>query len=101
MERCLRSKDFDVGIESREASKSAVNLSQVEIILDLQLKDYYIEDHFQVLGQSTKKQTLSQHILHISISAATWLRGQGEHHGRHCLEGWERIPRDRRDATIP
>ena len=49
MERCLRSRDFDVGIESSEASKSAVNLSKVEIILNLCFKDV------QVLGQSTKK----------------------------------------------
>ena len=53
MERCLRSRDFDVGIESSEASKSAVNLSEAdrEVILDLHFHDDYIKDHFKDLGQ--------------------------------------------------
>ena len=61
MERCLRSRDFDVGIESSEASNSAVNLSQVEIIRDLCFKD-----DFQVLGQATKKRTLYHYHHHLA-----------------------------------
>ena len=53
MERCLLSRDFDVGIESNEASRSAVNLSEAdrEVILDLRFNDDYIKDHFKDLGQ--------------------------------------------------
>ena len=61
MERCLRSRDFDVGIESNEASNSAVNLNGVEIIRDLCFKD-----DFQVLGQSTKKRTLHHYHRHLA-----------------------------------
>ena len=64
MERCLRSRDFDVGIESNEASNSAVNLGSVEIILDLCFKNDYLEDNFQVLGQATNKTDI------ISLSSA-------------------------------
>ena len=67
MERCLRSRDFDVGIESNEASNSAVNLSQVEIIRDLCFKD-----DFQVLGQATKKRTLYHYHHHLdTVSPVT------------------------------
>ena len=57
MERCLRSRDFDVGIESSEASRSAVNLSEAdrEVILDLRFNDDFIKDHFKDLGQSNQE----------------------------------------------
>ena len=48
MERCLRSRDFDVGIESSEASRSAVNLSEAD--REIITHDVFIKDHFLVLG---------------------------------------------------
>ena len=47
MERCLLSRDFDVGIESSEASKSAVSLHSVdhEIIRDLCFNGDDIHDY--------------------------------------------------------